>query len=286
MGARIPRPTDLVRPRVEIRCISVTLACALWMVGASALAQEAAQEAAPAPPGSAVPADPDDPVARAREEFARGVACMNEHETRCALDHFRAALALHDAPTIRYNLASALFELGRYPETARLVASVIGDEETSEEIREHATAMQQELLEAAGMLDIRVSGAPEDAELHVDDDAVPAGRPVPVTPGTHAVRVVLDGAVLAEQEVTVATGETSAVELVVVPAPEEVALEALEPEPVDGGELWEDWPFWAVVGAGVAVVVVAVLIAVVVANDSAGTEAPVIGDYQPGLLRW
>jgi hypothetical protein len=273
-----------------MRWIWFGCACALWLVGPRALAQEAAPEeaeGAPSPePAPAVDAAPDDPVVHAREEFALGVACMNEHETRRALEHFRAALALHDAPTIRYNLASALFELGRYPETARLVESVLGDEATSQEIREHATAMQQELLQAAGMLEIRVSGARQDAELRVDGEAVATERPVPVTPGAHSVLLIHDGEILAQQEVTARAGETSPVELVVLPPPQAVAEETIAPGPVEGGELWDDWPFWALIGTGVAVVVAAVVIGVVVANAAATTEEPVVGDYQPGLLRW
>lgn len=240
--------------------------------------------------GDTAPAGPQSDTDRARAEFALGIACIEQHETRCAIDHFRTALELHDAPAIRYNLASALFELEQYPEAARHVATVLADEEAPEDIRAHTETLHTQLQERGGTLAITVAGSAEGAEVQVDDDTIPPSQraSVIVAPGTRVVTLVRDDQELARQEVEVTAGRPSTVELVAPPTPEEVAAQAdLETQDVPASEpaFYEEWPFWVIVGSSAALITL-IVIAAVVATESAPIEEPVSGNYDPGILRW
>lgn len=251
---------------------------AALIIPGSALGQDVEEP----PPGEQPEQPPEDPVARARELFAQGVACTEQHETACAERAFREALALHDAPSIRYNLASALFELGRYPESARLTASVLANSETPEDIRGPAEILQQQLQSRGGTLQITVAGA-EGAEVRVDAEPIPDAQlgAVIVPPGTRTVTLVRGEEELAREEVDVAAGATVPVELAVIAPVEEPPA----PPPSSEPSLVEDWRFWAGVGGGVALLVVlAVVIAAVASNPS--VEAPIAGNFDPGVLRW
>src|SRR5687767_2246374 len=63
----------------------------------------------------------------ARTLFAEGVAFVSEGHFEQAEARFREALALHDAPSIRANLASALYEQGEYREALSLAEGVASD---------------------------------------------------------------------------------------------------------------------------------------------------------------
>jgi hypothetical protein len=255
------------------------------IIPVSALAQDPGVGDEAPPPEE--PAAEGDPTERARELFAEGVACVEQHETACAERAFRQALELRDAPAVRYNLASALFDLGRYPEAARLTASVLADETTPEAIRGHAEMLHGQLEQSAGTLQITVAGA-EDAEVQIDGETIPASQlaSVAVAPGSRVVTAVRGGEELARREVDVEARATVPVELTIVPTAEQTAALA----EVDQGEppavpLHEDWRFWAAVGGAVAVAVV--IIAVVAAVASTGNvEDPISGDYEPGVLSW
>ena len=246
-----------------------------------------ADDAPPPDPG------PQTDTERARERFARGIACIEEHETRCAIEHFEAALALHDAPAIRYNLASALFELRRYPEAARQTAACLAAEDAPEDIRGHCETLQTQLREQGGTIAITVSGSAEGAETSVDEVVIPPPEraAVVVAPGTRVVALTRDGEELARQEIEIAAGASESVELTAPPTPEEVAAQAqleaeAEADVIDTGpEFYEEWPFWAIVGGSVALVTI-IVIAAVVASDNASIEEPVSGNYDPGILRW
>lgn len=258
-----------------------------WAVPAVTMAQDA-EPVDPDEAGTSAEQTADDPVARARQEFAAGIACVEEHETRCAIEHFRTALTLHDAPAIRYNLASALFELGHYPEVARLIASVLADEGASEEIRGHSEALREQIAADGGTLTVTIAGSTDGVEIEVDGEAVPSEERValPLRAGDHQVRAVRDGRPVAEESVSVEAQAEASVELVVAPSAEELAAQAPpEPEPAADPEFYEDWPFWAAVGGGVALIVLIAVVAVVAA-ENATLQEPISGDYNPGVLRW
>ncbi len=260
--------------------VSTVWISALLIVPVSALAQDPES-----PDTEAAPAE-DDPVARARAAFARGIACVEEHETACAEREFRAALELHDAPAVRYNLASALYDLGRYPEAARLTASVIADEETPPEVRAHAETLRDQLRTDGATLAITLEGAADDVEVRADGEPVPASQlgELVVAPGNRVVTAHRDGAELARREVSARAGAHEAITLTLAPPAEEVAEQA-PVEPAPGTPLQEEPLFWAAIGGGAAVVLTAIIV-IAIAAATSGVQAPIEGNYSPGVLRW
>lgn len=217
-------------------------------------------------------AQPASDVERARALFAEGVSHTQAERWSEAVEAFQAALALRDAPPIRYNLAAALTELGRYREAADHVQAVLASEETAANIRSLAAALDDRIGREAGLLAIDAADA--DAEVLVDGEPVPSrwrARPLPVSPGTHRVALARGGSTLAETEATVEAGETARVRLEVTTTP--TASVPLE----------EDWRFWLGVGAGAALLVT--IIAIVAATS--GGEGPIVpGNFTPGVLTW
>jgi len=239
---------------------------------------------------SPVAAQGEDAVQQARAEFGEGVQCVSDEDWACAETHFRQALELHDAATIRYNLASVLVELAELPEAARLAASVLEDEEADEALRGRARELLDVIAETGGVAEVVVEGAPADAELRVDGEPVPAAQwtAVPIAAGEHSFAVYSGERPLSEQSVTAEAGGRVQVAIVVVATPEQAAEagdQAGEGGGIDFDSLVEDPIFWAVAGGALAGVVLIIVI-VAVAAGSGGTQEPMAGDFEPGVLRW
>lgn len=255
----------------------------------------AAQDPAAEPPGLSDPAaePPADPsearTERARQLFSEGIGHVERRDWRAAADSFREAQALRDAPAIRYNLASALFELDELREADALVAGVLADPETPEDVRSHAQTLRAQIRERAAMVTVHVDGAGQDVTVQVNGDPIDQdriGAEMALTPGTHTFVASQGGREVAREEVTVAAADIREVRLAVAPSPMDAAG-AGEPfeEPVDeGGEtsLVGDWRLWAAVGGAVAVIA----IVVIAVAASGGVEDPVQGNFEPGVLRW
>lgn len=223
----------------------------------------------------------DDAVARARALFAEGVERAGARDLPGAEERFRAALALREAASIRYNLASVLFEQGELSEAYALSEEAAGDAEATAEIREHARALSAQIETGAGFLDVDTHG--RFVTLTVDGYEVTAlARPVPISAGTsHVVVGRVEGVEWLREEVRVEAGEHHAVSFEPAAAP----IDEGEAEPAAGNEppLVENPFLWAGVGGGAAIVI-GVVIGVAVAGS--GTEAPVEGNFMPGVLRW
>lgn len=236
---------------------------------------------------SPVSAQDDEAVQRARAEFGEGVQCVSDEDWACARTHFRQALELHDAATIRYNLASVLVELDELPEAARLASSVVDDEEEADEaLRGRAQELLDLIAQRGGVAEVVVEGAPAGAELRVDGQVVPPEQwsAVPVAAGAHTFAVHSGGEALSEQSVTADAGGRVVVAITVVATPAEVAQDGEGGSDIDFDALVEDPIFWAVAGGAVAGVVLIVVIIAVAA--SSGSQDPMAGDFEPGVLRW
>ncbi len=218
------------------------------------------------------------------------MACVQEHETACAEENFRQALAIRDSPAIRYNLASALFELRRYPEAARLTASVLANDAAPADIREHARELAQQISEQGGTLRIELDGDAAGATVRVDDDPIPAEQlaAVAVAPGSRAVAALRGDAVVARERAQVARGETATVRLTIPPDPALLAEQAapIDAEPPASVPLHEDWRFWTPVGVGTAAAIAVIVTVAVVAGGGGSVGTPIEGNYTPGVLRW
>ena len=220
----------------------------------------------------------------ARTQFATGVEHVQAQRWAEAEVAFRDALANHDAPSIRYNLASVLVEQGEYPEARLHIDAVLRDTTTSEDIRTHTSELRAQMDARAGYARFEVTGA-TDTVVAIDGHTLedPSAE-VALAPGAHVATASRQDAELVRETIEIATGEHRTVTLA-VPLPEVVA-----PEPIDPGSapaeapLTEQWWFWTAVGGGV--VVVGAVIVIAVAASSGGVQAPVSGDFNPGVLRW
>lgn len=227
-----------------------------------------------------------DPTDRARALFSEGIALTEQQSWEQAAAKFREAMMLHDAPAVRYNLASALFEMDRLTEPWRLVQSVKADPEVTAELRAHAETLEAQIRDRAAMVTVRVEGDARGTTVSMDGEAMSEpelGREIAVSPERHVFVANRDGQEVARQEIEVARREVSTVTLTVAPPPS-LAAAPVEEEPIatDAPSEPVDWRIWAAVGAGV-VLLAAVVIAVAVTS---GTEDPVGGNFQPGVLRW
>jgi len=263
----------------------------LFLFAAPALAQEV-----PETTEAESVSDQDDTTAQARALFEEGVELVAARDWAGAAAKFRAALELRDAAAVRYNLASALFEQGEYPEAQDLTESILADPDTPQSTREPTLALQRQLRARGGMLILSVRGEVHGAVVQLDGREVAAerlGTPIAMSADSHAATVVRDEAELARQEFQIARGETTTLELVVAPTPEEVASDSMQDsaqDPADDGDVdgagagvFGDWRFWAAVGGGV---VVAAVVIVLVVSAGGGVEDPIGGDFEPGVLRW
>lgn len=213
-------------------------------------------------------------LAEARRLFARGVAHARAERWREAADTFEAALVLHAAPPVRYNLAAALVEIGRYREARAQIDHVLADEGASPELRALAGTLAERVRAEAGRITIELSAETSGAEVTLDGEPLPEAwlaREIPVRPGAYTVAASRRDAVIAEAEVVVGAGDASRVHLVLAGSP--------------GPLLHEDWRLWLGVGAGAVALTVLVVVAFVL-TSSAAAGAPIEGNFTPGVLTW
>jgi hypothetical protein len=254
-------------------------------LGVAPLGVVRAQDAAAADTGAMTD---EERAAEARRLFAAGVAASGEHEMGVAEERFRAALALRDAPAIRYNLASVLYERGLYPEADALARSAAADPTAAPDIVEHSNTIVGEIAAAAAFvhLDVIASG---EVTVTIDGWVIPdTSAEIPVSPGRPHDVVASSGSFeISREEFTLAQGEhrTFAVDaLGPESAEEDLEDETEEPVASSGGRpLVEEPLLWVGVGAGV-VVVTAVIVGIAV--GASGTESPIQGNFMPGVISW
>lgn len=163
--------------------------------------------------GVSTPAHAQDGREQARELFQEGVAASGDEDWETAASRFEEALALHSAPSIEYNLASAYVELGRLGEAGDLTAAVLANPDTPPEIDEHVRELDEQIAERAGTLIVRVSGeGSTGAAVYVDGRELSESRvgvPRHETPGAREVSVSRADGATEERTLTVTAGETT-----------------------------------------------------------------------------
>lgn len=261
-----------------VRClISFVLCCAL---SASSLAR----------------AQADDTAASARALFEQGLGAADGARWSEAADLFQRALALRDSPVIRFNLASALAELGRLVEALDLLRAVEQDARTNAELRARVKRDRTGLERRIAHMIIRVESELSDWQVLVDERALPrerVGSELALDPKLHYVSLRAGERVLDDAQVELGEGELREVRLMAeVPAPVVVAPEKQAPITLEyaGPALSDEDPapnkrkrrlIWGVSSAAVAVAA-GVIAGVLVARDD---EDPGSADaFAPGRI--
>ncbi len=218
---------------------------------------------------------------RARSLFAEGVELVAESRFPEAEARFRQALAIRDAPAIRYNLASVLYEQGHYPEAQLENERALASEGVPPAVRTAAEELRRHLAERAAYVRFELQGRATGGTITVDGYVLtqPALE-IPLSAAPHEVTVSLRGEVVAHRTVELATGEHRVVPVGADAPPDPTPAEGSAGRSIDQ----EEW-FWPVVGGGGAAIVVIVAVSIGIAAGS-GPEGPVEGNFMPGVIRW
>jgi hypothetical protein len=306
ISVRLPRLGAIAGSLLALMLVSTSVG------GARAQAEVRGQPQTPAPAAgaqadaagdvsSAGSAATSPHVAEARVLFQRGVELTKRGDYANAAKRFREALDLHHAPSIAYNLATVLSELGRHAEAYDTVQSVLRDATTPEALRVRAARLEESLQRSVARLTVIVSSEQSDVSILVDDAPL-APELVSVTravaPGDHVVLAMRAGVRISERRVRIPTGTAALVDVSLVMTPREAAEAAAESHVVsaatpptdtrhdDGGDAKRRRRYWIVGGASAVAVGVGVALAVILAKPSTHAEAPVAGDSMPGVLVW
>lgn len=238
-------------------------------------------------------AQDDDPsrAAAARALFQEGVELARRESYADAADRFRRAYALRPAPSIAFNLASALTHQGRLVEASETLARLLRDPALDEDMRAAIGVQQAAIAPRLARLSVRLDGDASGATVSLDGRELPAealGIALPTDPGAHEAIATRGGETVARERTEL--GEGARGELVLhVPAPV-VAPAAIEApraapsEPVAQGGGDDVW-IWIGIGAGVIVVGAAVTAAVLLAPGSS-EPTPISGNTMPGVITW
>jgi hypothetical protein len=167
----------------------------------------------------AVRAEPVDPArsASARALFEQGVAHVDRDEWGAAAEAFRRALSLRDSQVIRYNLASALVELGKLVEASELLHIVQADAHAATSLQQQAAEKLAEIEPRIARVTIHTEAAAL-PELVVELDDLELGLtqfdlPLSVDPGKHVVRARLAGELIDEQSTELSEGGAALINL-------------------------------------------------------------------------
>jgi hypothetical protein len=255
---------------------AIVLACHALVLSAGIETASAQRRSRRAAPQTTDTAETD----RARSLFAEGVELVAESRFEEAEARFRQALAIRDAPAIRYNLASVLYEQGEYPEAQVENERALAAENVPAAVQTAAGELRAHIAERAAYVRFELAGAATGGSISVDGYVLTQpGLEVPISPAAHTVLVTLRGEEVARRQLEVPTGEHRVITL------GESAVTEETPGAGAGRSIdQEDW-FWPVVAGGGVLVVTIVAVSVGVAATS-GTEGPVEGNFTPGVIRW
>lgn len=253
----------------------------VWPVRALVLcallgATTAAGSVASAQDAELLPAD----RATARALFSEGVERVDAQEWAQAADRFERALALYDSAVIRFNLATVYEELGRLVEASEHLRDVIRRDDADAEVRAAAAERLTAIDARIAHLTILVEG--EADEVTRDGVTVPPvalGVSTPVDPGSHAVRALREGEVVAEE--TVELAETASEQVVLTVPPPVILEDPVLPDPdlppPEEEPFYAQWWFWTIIGVAVAGAAVGIGVGVGVSQGSAACA----GDFMP-----
>jgi hypothetical protein len=225
----------------------------------------------------------DEQTERARTLFQQGLRLSDQNQWAEAARIFEEALALREAPAIRYNLAASLARLERLDEAANHIETVLLHAETTPELRQQAEALLGEVGGRLTRLEIALEGFDTPPRVVLDGTLLhpdQLSRPLWSAPGHHVATAEQDGAEVARVEVDTAAGARQTLTMRPVPR---LAVTPDDDDDDDQRSIVRDWRLWVGVGAAVAVTAVALGLAFGINPEP---EDPISGNMAPGVLQW
>lgn len=226
-------------------------------------------------------------AAAARALFREGVGCADRQDWACAADRFHRAHQVRPSPVIAYNLGHALVESGRLVEGTEILRQLLRDESAPAGVRADARRVVDATAPRIARLTVRAVGPTDGVAFSIDQHELAAsllGVAAPVDPGERRITATRGDEVIASASVRLAEGGAESVELQLPePSPTgaapavataEVASPARAAEGamtlVDAPPAQSDEGPWIALGIGAAIAVVggAVVLAVVLAQPS------------------
>lgn len=239
----------------------------------------------------------------ARQLFEAGLKHVDAQEWTEAESSFRQAIALRDSPVIRFNLAVTLLELQRLIEASTLLHSVDADPGAPPDVRQKLPDLIEAAERRTAKLTLRLDGPSDGATVALDQRTLTPdelGRPQPVDPREHLVRLLHRGKEVEVRHIALSEGEArllvlelppSALPPVALPVAEAVA----SPTPAlalgnphtrerdDDDKTRRRRRIWGIGGAAV-VLAAGVVTGVVLATRSHQTAHGYDGDFNPKVI--
>ncbi|MCA9609147.1 MAG: tetratricopeptide repeat protein [Myxococcales bacterium] len=223
-------------------------------------------------------------VERARALFVEARAHLEAGRLEAADAALTTALELHDAPSIRWNLARVRAERGRLVEARELLRGAARGLAPSDPRRLEAAALEAELSARTPEVTFEVPAGLPGVELRLDGEVLnPAGYgvPRPVDPGAHRLEATAPSCephvvdlVLDEGErraVTIPLRSAASLRVLRVDPLASLAPDVLPPPPgpleaasEDGGGPTDEWWLWTLIGAAGASLIAGVAVAIAV----------------------
>jgi hypothetical protein len=243
---------------------------------AKEVAKAAAEDVAPGAASTPTAAD----LQRARVLFQRGVQLAQRRQFSSAAKRFSEALEIHYAPAVEYNLASALYETGKYADAYNRTQSVLAHLETPEKVRQRAEKLERALHPYVSRLTVLTGGETSDMQVQVDGrelDRRLLGRAQAVAPGTHEVVATRGRTTIARREVNIPLRTAAIIDVSLVLAADEAARLAAAARPgvapsapvdrTNDSDRKRKLRRWVGIAAGVTAVAVGATVGVVLASD-------------------
>jgi hypothetical protein len=215
----------------------------------------------------------------ARGLFREGVRRADRGDWRHAVQRFRSALDLVQAPAVRYNLAESLARVGRLVEAQAELEILLAGPELEAEVARRSRRLDRAIGPRIGRLRIRIEGqVPADAQVTVDGRPVPPSdldAPVPSDPGVRVVRLLVDVEEVDVEEVDVPPGGDAEV-LLEAPRPATLAVDPIplptapRSAPAPAPSAGPDLTWLAVLFAGLVVVGAAATVTGLLIEDGQG----------------
>jgi tetratricopeptide (TPR) repeat protein len=210
---------------------------------------------ATAPLARPIPAAAQDSSSLAMPIFEAGQAYYKQGDYDKALEQFEEAYRLQPLPELLYNIGQCHERLQDLPaaiEAYERYLEKAPEAEDRQAVEEKIKKLKEKLAQTGIVLNVSEDGA----EVFVDDELVavtPVEEPIRTKPGTHRLKVKMDGFQTAVMKFTVPPGLVQEIQVTLVALPKEPDEEE---EPEEGKPVtWFWWTFGVSAAAGAAAVV-------------------------------